>query len=192
MQSTLALTLTRRIAARNALLADIALILAGSLLVAALAQISIPLQPVPITGQTFGVLLVGAVLGSKRGAAGLLAYIAEGAAGMPVFAGGTGGLAKLVGPTGGYLVGFVVAAFVVGLLAERGLDRKWKTAIVPFLAGTVIIYLSGVTRLAAFVGLDKALAAGLYPFLIGDAIKLALAAIALPSAWALVKGFDLS
>ena len=194
MYPTLALTLTRRISARSAILTDVALILVGSLLVAALAQVSIPLPftPVPITGQTFAVLIVGAALGSKRGAASLVAYVAEGLAGLPVFALGKSGLAVLLGPTGGYLVGFVVAAFVVGLLAEHGLDRNWKTAIVPFLVGTVAIYLFGASWLAVFVGLDKALASGLYPFLIGDAIKLVLAAVAMPSAWATAKGFDRS
>ncbi|MBM4425135.1 MAG: biotin transporter BioY [Chloroflexi bacterium] len=194
MQPTLALTLTHRLSARNSMLADAALVIIGSLFVAALAQISLPLPftPVPITGQTFAVLLVGAALGSKRGASSLALYLAEGAAGLPVFAGGASGLAKLVGPTGGYLIGFAAASFVVGLLAERGLDRNWKTAILPFLAGTLVIYLCGAAWLSAFVGFDNALIAGVYPFLIGDTIKLILAAIVLPSAWAITKGVDRS
>jgi biotin transport system substrate-specific component len=131
MQSTLGLTLTRQLSARNRLLTDAALIITGSLLVAVMAQISIPLppSPVPITGQTFAVLIVGAVLGSKRGAASLALYLAQGALGLPVFAEFKSGLVTLFGPTGGYLFGFVVAAYVVGLLAERGLDRNWRTAL---------------------------------------------------------------
>ncbi|HLF01942.1 MAG TPA: biotin transporter BioY [Anaerolineales bacterium] len=192
MHSTLALTLTRRLSARNALLTDTLLIIGGSLFVALVAQVSIPLPftPVPITGQTFAVLIVGAALGAKRGAASLALYIAEGAIGLPVFSGGAGGMTRLFGPTGGYLVGFVVAAFVVGLLAERGLDRHWRTSLIPFVVGSLAIYLCGVAQLAFFTGASAALEKGLYPFLIGDAIKLVLAAVALPSAWAFVKGID--
>lgn len=197
MYPTLALTLTRRVAERSErsrLLTDAALIVTGSLFVALLAQVSIPLPftPVPITGQTFAVLIVGATLGAKRGAASLALYTVEGVAGLPVFAGGVSGLARLFGPTGGYLLGFIAAAYVVGLLAERGLDRNWRTSLIPFTLGTLVIYAVGVTWLAAFIGFDKALVGGLYPFIIGDLIKLVLAAIALPSAWALVKAFDRS
>lgn len=190
MQATLGLTLTRRLASRNALLADALLVTLGSLLVAALAQVSIPLPftPVPITGQTFAVLLVGAALGARRGAASLGLYVAQGAFGLPVFAGGASGLAKLTGPTGGYLVGFVAAAYVVGFLAERGLDRRLWTALGAFVIGELVIYLVGVPWLAQFIGWDKALVGGLWPFLPGDAVKAVLAALALPSAWALVRG----
>lgn len=194
MYPTLALALTHHLSARSRLLTDTLLIMVGSLFVALLAQVSIPLPftPVPITGQTFAVLLVGAMLGSRRGAASLALYTIEGVAGLPVFAGGVSGLARLFGPTGGYLLGFIAAAYVVGLLAERGLDRSWRTSLLPFAVGTLVIYLCGVTWLAAFIGFDKAPVGGLYPFLVGDLIKLALAAAALPSAWALVKAFDRS
>ena len=190
MQATLGLTLTRRLASRNALLADALLVILGSLLVAALAQVSIPLPftPVPITGQTFAVLLVGAALGARRGAASLGLYVAQGAFGLPVFAGGASGLAKLTGPTGGYLVGFGAAAYVVGFLAGRGLDRRLWTALGAFVIGELVIYLVGVPWLAQFIGWDKALVGGLWPFLPGDAVKAVLAALALPSAWALVRG----
>jgi biotin transport system substrate-specific component len=169
---------------------DITLILLGSLLVALFARIEIPLpfSPVPITGQTFAVLLVGALLGSKRGAAALIAYMIEGAAGLPFFAGGASGLGILTGATAGYLVGFIVAAYVVGLLAERGMERSFKTSIIPFLVGTVIIYALGVTWLSIVLhSLPKALELGLLPFLIGDAIKLIAAGVALPSAWKMVR-----
>ena len=192
MQSTLALTLTRRVWPRLGLFGDGLLVISGSLLVAALAQVSIPLPftPVPITGQTFAVLLMGAALGSRRGAASLGLYVIEGALGLPVFAGGASGIARLFGPTGGYLIGFVAAACVVGWLAERGLDRRWRTALPVFLAGEIVIYLIGVPWLAVFIGADKALAGGLWLFLPGDAVKLLLATVALPSTWALVKGWE--
>jgi biotin transport system substrate-specific component len=169
---------------------DIFLIIAGSLLIAALAQIEIllPFTPVPITGQTFGVLLIGAALGSKRGVAALLLYITEGALGLPFFAGGGSGFGILTGATAGYLVGFVAAAYVIGLLAERGLERSVRTSIIPFLAGTIVIYICGVAWLAILLGgLGKAIVAGVLPFLAGDAIKLIAAALVLPAAWKLVK-----
>jgi len=185
--TTLAPTIYTRTFPRAAVwLRDVILILLGALFVAALAQVEIPLPftPVPITGQTFGVLLVGAALGSKRGASSLATYLTLGMIGLPFFAGGAHGLDIVLGATGGYLIGFVIAAYVIGLLAERGLERSVRTSILPFLAGTVIIYLCGVTWLAVVLGsLSKALAAGLIPFLIGDAIKLVAAALVLPAAW---------
>lgn len=169
---------------------QILLVLGGSLLIALLAQVAIPLPftPVPITGQTYGVLLVGAALGSKRGAASLLLYILEAGAGLPFLAGGKAGWP--VGPTGGYLVGFLVAAFVVGWLAERGWDRRFGKAVVAMLVGEALIYGFGVPWLAAFVGLDKSVSLGLLPFIPGDAIKLLLAAATLPAAWRFLGTID--
>ena len=188
--TTLAPTIYTRTFPRAAgWLREVILILSGALFVSALAQVRIPLPftPVPLTGQTFAVLLVGATLGSTRGAASMLVYIALGALGLPVFAGGASGLAYLSGATLGYLVGFVMAATVIGLLAERGLERSVRTSILPFLIGTIIIYVCGVAWLAIILGsFSKAIAAGLLPFLIGDAIKLIAASIALPMAWKLV------
>jgi biotin transporter BioY len=167
---------------------NIFLILSGSWLVAVFAQLEIPLQPVPITGQTFAVLLVGALLGSKRGVAAMIAYIAQGAIGLPFFAGGASGFAILTGATAGYLVGFVSAAYVVGLLAERGLERSVRTSIIPFLVGTIIIYIFGVAWLSIFLNsFSQAVQFGFLPFLIGDVIKLMLAAVVLPFAWKFVK-----
>ncbi len=169
---------------------DLLLILVGSLFVAALAQVSIPLPftPVPITGQTFGVLLVGAALGSRRGTLSLALYLAEGLIGLPFFAGGASGLTYAFGATGGYLLGFVVAAFLTGLLSERGLDRRVQTAIPDFIIGNLIIYLFGVAWLAVVLGsLQQAILAGMLPFLVGDAIKIVAAALALPAAWNLAK-----
>ena len=188
--TTLAPTIYTRTFPRTAgWLRDAILIVLGALFVAALAQVKIalPFTPVPLTGQTFGVLLVGAVLGSKRGAASMALYIALGALGLPVFAGGESGIAYLSGATLGYLIGFVLAAYATGLLAERGLERNVRTSLIPFLIGTLIIYICGVTWLAILLGsFDKAIAAGLLPFLIGDAIKLIAASLALPGAWRLV------
>jgi biotin transport system substrate-specific component len=167
-------------------LRDLSLILLGSLFVALFARIEIPMLPVPITGQTFAVLLVGALLGSKRGAAAMIAYIVEGAAGLPFFAGGASGVGILTGATAGYLVGFIAAAYIIGLLAERGLERSVRTSILPFLIGTVIIYVFGVTWLSVVLGsLNQGIEFGLLPFLIGDAIKLIAAALLLPGAWKL-------
>jgi biotin transport system substrate-specific component len=179
----------RPIARPRALAYDISLILGGSLFVALCAKITIylPFSPVPITGQTLAVLMVGALLGSQRGAACLLTYLLEGAAGLPVFAvGETSGLARLMGPTGGYLVGFVAAAYVSGLLAERGWDRRVGTTILALLIGNGTLYVLGILWLAAFVGLERALPLGLYPFVPGDLLKLATAATLLPAGWRLL------
>jgi biotin transport system substrate-specific component len=171
-------------------LRDLVLILLGALFVAALAQVEIllPFTPVPITGQTFGVLLVGAALGSKRGATSLASYLALGVLGLPFFAGGAHGWDIVTGATGGYLIGFVIAAYVVGLLAERGLERSIRTSLIPFFLGTILIYICGVAWLSVVLGsFSKAISAGLVPFLIGDAIKLIAASLVLPGAWKLVR-----
>ncbi len=166
---------------------NVALVLAASLFIALMAQVRLPLPftPVPITGQTFAVLLVGAALGSRRGAAAVLAYLAEGLLGLPVFAGGAG-LVYALGPTGGYLLGFVAAAFLTGLVAERGGDRRVATAWVGFLLGEAAIYALGVPWLAHFVGFPQAVAIGLLPFIAGDIVKAVAAGLLLPAAWQLV------
>ena len=173
---------------RVGLLYDAMLVMVASAFIALLAQVAIPLpfSPVPITGQTFAVLLVGALLGGVRGSLAISLYLMEGTIGLPVFAGGGAGLARLAGPTGGYLIGFIAAAFVVGLLAKRGWDRRiWSTAL-AMLVGNVLIYAVGLPRLAQFVGSERALSLGLYPFVIGDLLKLAVAAAALPAGWKLL------
>ena len=172
---------------RRSLAVEALVILGGALFVTLFAQIRIPLPftPVPITGQTFAVLLVAATLGSIRGGASLGLYVALGAAGAPVFTGWGRGFEILKGATGGYLIGFVVAAIVVGLLAERGWDRKFRSAIGAMLTGNVIIYLFGLPWLSRVVGtgFTKTLELGLYPFVPGDLLKLYLAAGLLPTAW---------
>ncbi len=164
---------------------DVLLVVAGSVLIAASAKVSIalPRNLVPITGQTFAVLLIGALYGSRRGVATVLAYLAEGAAGIPVFAGKGAGVAYLMGPTGGYLIGFVVAAGIVGWLAQRGWDRRFGTTAVAMTLGTIAIFLCGMSWYAAFVGPLQVFAGGLLPFLPGAIVKIILAAALLPSGW---------
>lgn len=182
-----ALTIMDALFPRATLVRNLLLILGFSALTALSAQVAFYIGPVPITGQTFVVLLAGALLGSKRGALSQLTYLGMGAMGAPVFAGWMGGPAVLLGPTGGYLVGFVAAAFVVGFLAERGWDRRiWSTAL-AMLIGSIVIYAFGLLWLTNFVPADSVLAAGLYPFIPGDSLKIVLAAMALPSGWALVN-----
>jgi len=169
-------------------LVDAALVLAGSLAVAVSAQLQyvLPFTPVPITGQTLAVLLVGATLGSRRGALAMAAYLAEGAAGLPVFAGGGMGLPWLLGPTAGYLWSLPVAAWLVGWLAERGWDRSFLGATAAMLIGNGVIYFLALPWLAAFVGPDRVAATGLFPFVLGDLIKIGVAATVLPAAWSVI------
>jgi biotin transport system substrate-specific component len=176
---------------KKGMAADAVLIFSGVVLVSLAAQIRVPLPftPVPITGQTFGVLLVGASLGAWRGLSSSFLYLLVGAAGVPVYAGGQRGWEAVQGPTGGYLVGFVVAAAVVGILAQRGWDKKLSSSIPAMLAGSLIIYLFGLLWLSRVLDADMArtLELGLYPFLLGDALKALLASAALPAAWKLVS-----
>ena len=172
---------------KESLIRDVLLVLTGSWLIALTAQISFTIGPVPITGQTFGVLLVGALLGSRRGAASVLAYLAQGFAGLPVFAGGMATTAVLAGPTAGYLLGFLPAAFVVGWLCERGWDRKVETAVIAMLIGNIIIYAFGLSLLSRFVGWDQVLSLGLFPFIPGDILKILLAAVVMPFGWKLLQ-----
>jgi biotin transport system substrate-specific component len=175
---------------------DILLVLTFGTLMGALAQIAVPLPftPVPVTGQTLGVLLIGALLGSRRGGAAMLVHLAEGLAGLPVFAEGHTawtltrmGVPAIIGPTAGYLFAFPVAAFVVGWLAERGWDRRPLTAAGAMLLGQAVIYAGGLSWLSFYVGIASAVPLGMLPFLSGDAVKLVLAATALPSGWQLLR-----
>jgi biotin transport system substrate-specific component len=176
---------------------DVIAIVGFALLAALAARISIPLgfTPVPITGQTFVVLLAGGVLGANRGALSMGLYVALGAIGLPFYADGDGGWDAATGATAGYLVGFVVAAWVVGKMAEHGQDRKLSTSLPAFLAGSLIIYGFGALWLAyeldlpltADAGEPSAIAFGVAPFLIGDVIKALLAGAILPAAWILAE-----
>lgn len=171
----------------NARVRDIALVVAGALLIYLTARISIPVpgSPVPITGQTFGVLLVGGALGFRRGLIGVALYVLLGVIGLPFFAEGKGGISVIWGATGGYLVGFVVAGALVGRLAELGWDRKIGGALGAMLLGSAVIYAIGLPWLGVVVGTSPAetIAQGLTPFLFGDALKLILAAVLFPVAW---------
>jgi biotin transport system substrate-specific component len=158
----------------------------GSLVVAVSAQIQVPMVPVPMTMQSFAVLVIGAAYGARLGAATLLLYALEGAAGLPVFAGLKGGAAHLTGPTAGYILGFILAAGAVGWLAERGWDRTIGGTVRAMLIGKLLIFVPGIAWLATLIGLDKAFAAGLVPFLPGIVVKVALAVAVLPGAWALI------
>lgn len=202
--SALAVSVVRRRAAGSSLVTDLGLIVLGSLVVAGLAQVSVrlPFTPVPVTGQTLAVLLVGASLGSIRGAASLLLYLGEGAVGLPVFAEGKAGVGFLatadpLHTTGGYLWGFVLAAFVVGLLADRNWDKRMGSAIGAMLVGEVIIFALGLAWLTAALGVplqapgktfNDALEFGLYPFVVAEIAKLLIAAGLLPASWRLFGG----
>lgn len=171
----------------NARVRDVALVVAGALLIYLTARVAIPVpgSPVPITGQTFGVLLVGGALGFRRGLIGVALYVLLGVIGLPFFAEGKGGISVIWGATGGYLVGFVIAGALVGRLAELGWDRKIGGALGAMLLGSAVIYAIGLPWLGIVVGMSPAetIAQGLTPFLLGDALKLILAAVLFPVAW---------
>ena len=179
-------------------LQDAGLVVAGVGVVSLLAQVTIPLPLVPITGQTLGVILVGAALGSRRGAAALLTYLLIGLAGAPVFAEFSGGPASVLSPSFGFLLGFVPAAFVAGWFAERSWDRTPLLAMAGFVAASAVPFLFGVPYLAmildvvmgAELGLGGVLAAGLWPFIPGGLVKAAMAAVLIPSAWRGVRALD--
>ncbi len=178
-------------------LRDAVAVVGFALLTALAAQISIPLgfTPVPITGQTFAVLLAGGVLGARRGALSMGLYVALGAIGLPFYADGAGGWTAATGATAGYLVGFVVAALIVGAMADRGQDRKLSTSLPAFLTGSLVIYGIGAGWLAYDLGLPltaaagdpSAVAFGVAPFLVGDVAKALLAGVLLPAAWMIAE-----
>ena len=188
-----AATLRLAVLPRAGLLTDAVLVLGGAVFVAAAAQIVIPLPftPVPISGVTFAVLLVGASYGAARGGITLAFYLLLGLLGASVFAPGeTQGLARILGPTGGYLLSYPLVAWLTGRLAERRWDRRFSSAALAMLAGSALIYAIGLPWLAVALGtgLRETLALGLLPFIPGDLLKLALAGAALPGAWRLVRG----
>ena len=167
----------------------VSIVIAFSLFNAIAAQIAIPIGPVPITMQTFAVTLTGALLGSRLGAAALIAYLIEGAAGLPFFAGGAAGIGTFLGPTGGYLVSFPAAAYITGAFSEHGWDRHFLTAVAAMAIGSIVILLTGWAWLVVGLGAIpvSAFKAGVAPFLIGDVVKIVLAAAVLPTGWALLK-----
>lgn len=186
--ATLSPTLAKTLwPSENAMLRNILLAIGGSIALWISAKIQVPFYPVPMTMQTFMVLVIGMAFGWRLGAATLLLYLAEGAAGLPVFAGTPErgiGLAYMMGPTGGYLAGFLAAATLAGWLGERGWDRNVFTTLLAMVLGTSVIFLFGVAWLGAVIGWDKpVLELGVTPFLLGAVFKIALAAAVLPLVW---------
>jgi biotin transport system substrate-specific component len=169
---------------------SVLLVVAAAALTALAAQwyIVLPFTPVPITGQTFAVLLTGAALGWKLGAVGQMLYLAVGALGLPVFTEGSSGLETITGATGGYLIGFIAAAALIGWMAEHRQDRSFPTMFTAFIAGSTVIYIFGVAGLTIATGwpLTEAVEKGVVPFLLGDIVKAAAAGLLLPGCWRLL------
>ena len=186
MASPLIADVIRPLNAKTAWIYDAALVAGFSLVIALGAQVAIPLPftHVPVTLQTLAVLLAGCLLGSGRGALAVVAYLGEGFAGLPVFSGGTAGISHLVGPTGGYLLGFVAAAFVVGVFAQRGAARSPLGTLVMLVIGNVVLYVPGVIWLGVYTGMDRAISLGFLPFVVGDLLKTA-------AGWGLLTGMAL-
>jgi len=184
-------TLADRLFARGIVM-DVVLVSAGAAFTAIAAQVSIPLWPVPITGQTLAVLLVGSALGALRGALAMILYAAIGLAGLPVFGAATSGLSVLVGPTGGYILGFVFAAAFTGWIAQRSWDRKILRSILGFLGGTVVVFAMGLPWLAIALGLsfEETLTVGLYPFIVGGIVKMVIAASVMTLGWSFFERED--
>jgi biotin transport system substrate-specific component len=186
MASPLFADVIRPAGTRTAWIYDAALVAGFSLVIALGAQVAIPLPftPVPVTLQTLAVIMAGCLLGSGRGALAVIAYLGEGFAGLPVFSGGTSGISHLLGPTGGYLLGFVAAAFVAGLFAERGAARSRLGTLAMLIVGNIVLYVPGVLWLGVFTGMDRAVPLGFLPFVVGDLLKTA-------AGWGLLSGLSL-
>mgnify|MGYP000026482072 CR=1 FL=1 len=162
---------------------DALIVVSGTVLLALSARVQVPMWPVPMSMQSLAVLMLAMALGARLSVATVAAYVVQGAVGMPVFASGAG-LAYLVGPTGGYIIGFVAMAAVTGWLSDRGWTRSFLPALTAALAGSAVLYACGATWLATSIGFDRAMVLGVLPFLSGDLVKAALAALAVSAAWA--------
>ncbi|MFT3727010.1 MAG: biotin transporter BioY [Terricaulis sp.] len=162
--------------AKSSIFASAGIVLIGSLLLAASSWVEAPMWPVPMTAQTYAVLVIGAVCGFRLAAATVGAYLLEGSAGLPVFSGGAAGPQHLIGPTGGYLFGFLIGAAAIGWLIERGWNRSFTGLLGAMTIGHALIFVAGVSYLAAFTGVAGALSAGLYPFILGSIVKTLAAA----------------
>lgn len=180
-------TLRSAVLPRSTALSNLGLVLGGTAFLAAMAQISIPVpgSPVPVTGQTLAVLLLGTAYGATLGFSTFAFYLLMGIAGAPIFAGGSHGISKVAGATGGYLVGMLLASVVLGALAGRKWDQRIKTVIPTMLIGSVIIFSFGVTWLHIYTGQSWAWSfdKGLTPFILGEFLKIAIASTALPTIW---------
>jgi biotin transport system substrate-specific component len=176
---------------RTTALINTAFVLGGTVFMALMAQIAIPVpgSPVPITGQTLGVLLIGTAYGASLGLATIAIYVALGLIGAPILAQGAHGFARLSGPTGGYLVGMLIAAYLVGFLAERHWDVRLQTSFGQMILGEILVFAPGLIWLKIYTGATWTwtIAAGFTPFIVGEIIKIGLAGFALPSVWAIVR-----
>ncbi|MEA9983740.1 MULTISPECIES: biotin transporter BioY [Subtercola] len=183
-------TLADRVIPRS-LVTDAALVLGGAAFTGILAQLAIPLWPVPITGQTLAVLLVGSSLGMLRGALAMVVYAVIGIIGVPWFSEGSSGVHIIAGPTGGYIIGFIAAAALTGWVAQRAWDHKFVGAFISFAGGTIVTFAIGMAWLAAVLGLNlqQTLNGGLYPFIVGGIVKAVIAAALIPLAWKFVTRF---
>jgi biotin transport system substrate-specific component len=191
------ITLADQLVGSRRLATDAALILGGVAVVGLLAQVQIPLWPVPVTGQTLGVLLVGASLGARRAVLSMAAYAVLGLAGLPLFAGAEGGTAMLFAPSFGYVLGFIAAGWLIGHLAERRWDRRRGPALLAFLGASLVPFLIGVPYLGVVLAtagqpydVGTLLSLGVAPFIVGGIVKWLLAAALLPSMWTLVARLD--
>ncbi len=173
------MVLAEQLIKSKSLTTNLAIVLSGSIVLALLARLSIPVpfSPIPITGQTFGILFLGALLGSRLGMLSVIMYIMEGTIGIPVFAGGTAGFMYLLGPTGGYLIGFIPAVYLVGYLAEKEWTNNFTTTFITMIIGTVNIFVFGIIWLAVTAGFETALKIGLYPYISGAAVKIFFATV---------------
>ncbi|UOP04421.1 biotin transporter BioY [Conchiformibius kuhniae] len=177
------LSATKKWAVQNPVQTFLLQTLIGANVIALLAQLAIPLPFVSITGQSLGVTVIGFALGRKAGTAAVLLYLLEGAMGFPVFANGKAGLAVLMGPSGGYLFGFVAMAWILGYFSDKGVLRSLGKSIAVAVLANAVMYALGLAQLSLFVPADKVLAVGLYPFIIGDLIKACIAAAAVAPAY---------
>ena len=168
-------------------LAKLMMAVVGSLFIALSAQIAIPMYPVPVTGHTLAILLIGMTYGTRMAGVTVALYLFQGAVGLPVFANGAAGALYMFGPTGGYLAGFLIAAVTLGFLAERGMCRTILSTAVAMVIGTAVIYVFGVAWLSMMIGFEKAIIHGVMPFLYGDALKAVVAAGLMPFAWKAIK-----
>ena len=170
---------------KRRLLAYFVLAIIGSFLLTISAKVQIPFYPVPMTMQTLVVLLIGMTYGPYLAAVTISLYIVKGVMGFPVFAGG-GGIAYVIGPTGGYIIGFLISATFLGLLASRGWGKTWKTTAISMIAGVFIIFLSGITWLSIYIGFEAAILKGFIPFIYADCLKIIIASFTMPTAWTFV------
>jgi biotin transport system substrate-specific component len=180
------------------LVRNLVLLFGGAMVIALAGQVGVPMEPIPMTLQSLAVLIVGAAYGPRLGAITVLLYACAAAIGLPVLAGGRGGVGELVGPMGGYIAGFVLAAFVVGTLAERGWDRSMRKTLVAMFGGAAVIYVPGLIWLALWLGpfgsqpaadpMQLALAQGFEPFVLSDAVKAVVAALGIPAMWGFLGG----